>query len=190
MNARRAGDRAWLLEVDESPLRVAAALRAAFPDLEEIVPGHETVLVVGDVDLAGISAADVELPPSRSIEIPVRYDGEDLDEVASLVGLSTEDVVAIHAGTTYTAAFLGGVGPGFAYLVGIDERLVVPRRDEPRTRVPGGTVAIAGPYSGVYPRETPGGWRLLGTTDVVLFDPSRERSSLIEAGDTVRFLPR
>lgn len=189
MKARRAGDRGWLLEVEE-PARVAAALRRSFPELEEIVPGHETVLVIGDFSPVDVPLGEIEQPASAEVEIGVVYDGPDLEEVAGLTGLSVDEVVAIHAGTAYTAAFLGGVGPGFAYLVGIDERLVVPRRDEPRTRVPGGTVAIAGPYCGVYPRETPGGWRLLGTTDAVLFDPSRDRAALIEPGDTVRFLPQ
>jgi KipI family sensor histidine kinase inhibitor len=189
MNARRAGDRAWLLEVDE-PARVAAALRRAYPQLEEVVPGHETVLVVGDFSPVDVPLDDLELPPPAEIVLKVVYDGPDLAEVAGLTGLSADDVIAIHSGTTYTAAFLGGVGPGFAYLVGIDERLVVPRRDEPRTRVPGGTVGIAGPYSGVYPRETPGGWRLLGRTEAVFFDVARERPALINAGDTVRFVPR
>ena len=186
MNARRAGDRGWLLEVDD-PARVAAALRRAYPQLEEVVPGHETVLVVGDVDLDAITIDDVELPLPRDVEIPVIYDGEDLDEVASLTALPVDEVIAIHAATTYIAAFLG-FAPGFAYLVGLDERLVVPRRAEPRTHVPGGTVAIAGPYSGVYPRDSPGGWRLLGHTNATLFDAARDRPALIEAGDRVRFV--
>lgn len=186
---RRVGDRGWLIAADD-PARLAAALRRVYPELEEVVPGHETVLVVGDVAPGEVRPDEIELPPSAEVVLEVVYDGPDLDEVAGLTGLPVDEVVAIHSGTTYTAAFLGGVGPGFAYLVGIDERLVVPRRDEPRTRVPGGTVAVAGPYSGVYPRETPGGWRLLGRTDAVLFDPSRARPSLIDAGDTVRFVPR
>ncbi len=192
MNARRAGDRGWLLEVDESPARVATAIRQAFPQLDEVVPGHETVLVVGDVaveELVAVSARDVVLPAPGEIAIPVAYDGPDLAEVASLTGLSVDDVVAIHSGATYTAAFLG-FAPGFAYLTGLDELLVVPRRTEPRVRVPGGTVAIATCYSGVYPRESPGGWRLLGHTDVSLFDAMRERPALIAAGDAVRFVPR
>lgn len=189
MRTRRAGDRAWLLEVDESPARVAAALRRAYPQLAEVVPGHETVLVVGDADLDRIATESVELPPAQTVEVPVTYDGEDLGEVAELTGLAVDEVVAIHSGTTYTAAFLG-FAPGFAYLVGLDERLAVPRRAEPRERVPGGSVAIAGPYSGVYPRETPGGWRLLGRTDAELFDAARARPALIEAGDRVRFVRR
>jgi KipI family sensor histidine kinase inhibitor len=189
VNARRAGDRGWLLEVEE-PARVAAALRRAFPQLEEIVPGHETVLVVGDFSPVDVPLDEIELQPTAEIVLEVVYDGPDLEEVSGLTGLPVDEVVEIHSGTTYTAAFLGGVGPGFAYLVGVDERLVVPRRHEPRTRVPGGTVGIAGPYSGVYPRETPGGWRLLGRTEAVFFDAARERPSLINAGDTVRFVPR
>jgi KipI family sensor histidine kinase inhibitor len=192
MNARRAGDRGWLLEVDESPDRVAAAIRRAFPQLEEVVPGHETVLVVGDVaveELVAVSAGDVVLPPPAEIVIRVTYDGPDLGEIGSLTGLNVDEVVAIHAGTTYTAAFLG-FAPGFAYLTGLDERLFVPRRAEPRTRVPGGMVAIAGPYSGVYPRESPGGWRLLGRTGASFFDAAREPPALIAAGDRVRFVPQ
>lgn len=189
MNARRAGDRGWLIEAEE-PARLAVAIRRAFPGLDDVVPGHETVLVIGDFIPVDVPLDEIELPPLAEVVLEVVYDGPDLAEVAGLTGLSVDDVVEVHSGTTYTAAFLGGVGPGFAYLVGIDERLVVPRRDEPRTRVAGGTVAIAGPYSGVYPRETPGGWRLLGRTDAVLFDASRERPALIDAGDTVRFVPR
>jgi len=118
----------------------------------------------------------------------VTYDGPDLAEVAELTRLSVDEVVRLHAEATYTAAFLG-FAPGWAYLTGLDERLVVPRRAQPRERVPSGAVAIAGPYTGVYPRESPGGWRLLGSADVVLFDPGSERPALIEAGDRVRFVP-
>jgi KipI family sensor histidine kinase inhibitor len=188
---RRAGDRGWLLEA-ESPLATAAALRATFGDrLEEVVPGHETVLVVGDVPVAELLlvTADAVVPTGRTIEIPVVYDGPDLGEVCELTGLSVDELVRRHAAPTYTAAFLGFL-PGWAYLTGLDPSLVVPRRSQPRVRVPPGTVAIAGPYSGVYPRESPGGWRLLGSTDAVLFDPWREPPALIEAGDRVRFVPR
>jgi len=191
MNARRAGDRGWLLEADV-PLDVAAAVRVSFGNrVEEVVPGHATVLVVGDISAGELLA--VEAPPSsratgRMVEIPVTYDGTDLAEVASLTGLGVDEVIAIHSGTTYTAAFLGFL-PGFAYLVGLDERLLVPRRPQPRTSVAGGTVAIAGPYSGIYPRESPGGWRLLGTTDAALFDETRQQPNLIAAADSVRFVP-
>jgi KipI family sensor histidine kinase inhibitor len=190
---RRAGDRGWLLEA-EAPAAVAEALRARFgARLEEIVPGHETVLVVGDVSPDELEpvAATAASPPAgrRTIELPVVYDGEDLAEVASLAGTSIDEVVRIHASRSYTAAFLG-FAPGFAYLVGLDERLVVPRRAEPRERVPAGSVAVAGPYTGVYPNDSPGGWRLLGRTDAVLFDAARTPPALVAAGDAVRFVPR
>jgi KipI family sensor histidine kinase inhibitor len=190
MSARRAGDRGWLLESD-APRQLAAALRSAF-SLDEVVPGDSTVLVVGDVpldDLLTVEAGAVAAEPARTVEIGVVYDGPDLAEVAELTGLARDEVVEVHTAATYTAAFLGFL-PGWAYLTGLDARLVVPRRPSPRERVPGGSVAIAGPYSGVYPRESPGGWRLLGRTDAVLFDPARGQPALIEAGDLVRFVPR
>ncbi|MDQ6839591.1 MAG: urea amidolyase family protein, partial [Actinomycetota bacterium] len=121
------------------------------------------------------------------IEIPVRYDGEDLDSVAATVGLTTSEVVAIHGATNYRAAFMG-FAPGFAYLVGLPETLVVGRRSEPRAMVPAGSVAIADSYSAVYPRSTPGGWHLLGTSDAVLFDPHRRPAALLAAGTSVRFV--
>ncbi len=193
---RPAGDRALLLELADNAaaVRVAARLRAERPDLVDVVPGHRTVLVtweglrapVGLEALAEEALADSHQPAGREVEIAVTYDGPDLDEVARLTRLSPEEVVERHRGAGYVVGFVG-FAPGFAYLLGLDERLVVPRRSEPRTRVPAGTVAIAGPYAGVYPRESPGGWRLIGRTDAVLFDASRERPALMVAGDRVRF---
>jgi len=194
---RPVGDRALLLELADnaSAVRVAACLRAERPDLVDVVPGHRTVLVTwsgaraptGLEELADDALADSHQPAGREVEIAVTYDGPDLDEVARLTRLSPEEVVERHRAAAYVAAFVG-FAPGFAYLLGLDERLVVPRRSEPRTRVPGGSVAIAGPYAGVYPRESPGGWRLIGRTDAVLFDASRERPALLVAGDRVRFV--
>jgi len=120
--------------------------------------------------------------------LPVRYDGPDLAEVAGRTGLSRADVVRRHAGRTYDVHFLGFV-PGFAYLGPIDPALVLPRRAAPRRRVPAGSVAIAGAQTGVYPLETPGGWHLIGHTDVVLFDSARDPPNLLAAGDRVRFFP-
>ena len=114
------------------------------------------------------------------------YDGPDLAEVARLTGLGEDEVVAAHAGTPWRVAF-GGFAPGFAYLVGGDPRLQVPRRDEPRTRVPAGAVGLAGEFSGVYPRESPGGWQLIGRTDAVMWDLDRDPPALLAAGLTVRF---
>jgi KipI family sensor histidine kinase inhibitor len=194
---RPAGDRALLLQLADNAaaVRVAARLRAERPDLVDIVPGHRTVLVTwagahapsGLEAIAGDAVADTHAPEGCDVEIAVTYDGPDLDEVARLTRLSPEEVVERHRAAEYVAGFVG-FAPGFAYLLGLDEKLVVPRRSEPRTRVPAGSVAIAGPYSGVYPRESPGGWRLIGRTDAVLFDASRERPALLVAGDRVRFV--
>ncbi|WP_377323398.1 allophanate hydrolase subunit 1 [Pimelobacter simplex] len=117
----------------------------------------------------------------------VVYDGPDLAEVAGQTGLSEAEVVAAHTATPWRVAF-GGFAPGFAYLVGGDPRLRVPRRAEPRTTVPAGSVGLAGEFSGVYPRASPGGWQLIGRTDVVLWDLDREPPALLAAGATVRFV--
>jgi len=193
---RRAGDRGWLLELpdDGSASRVARLLRAEHGDgLQEIVPGHRTVLAVGDIGSGELQAtaeralAECEdATEVKTVEIPVTYDGPDLETVAQLTGLGVEEVVARHTRSTYVVAFIG-FAPGFAYLVGGDQRLRVSRRAEPRERVPGGSVAIAGPYSGVYPRESPGGWQLIGRTEVSLFDVDRHPPALLGAGNHVRF---
>ena len=124
--------------------------------------------------------------PGRTVEIPVVYDGADLEAVAQLAGLSAEEVVERHTAAEYAVAFIG-FAPGFAYLIGGDERLAVPRLPKPRERVPAGSVAIAGPYSAIYPRDSPGGWRLLGRTSLTLFDPQRTSPALLASGDRVRF---
>lgn len=120
------------------------------------------------------------------VELDVVYDGPDLDEVARMTGLSADEVVAAHTATPVRVGF-GGFAPGFAYLVGGDSRLHVPRRAEPRTRVPQGAVGLAGEFSGVYPRETPGGWQLIGRTDAVLWDVDRPLPALLVPGNWVRF---
>jgi KipI family sensor histidine kinase inhibitor len=117
----------------------------------------------------------------------VTYDGPDLDDVTRLTGLSRAEVVAAHTGTPWRVAF-GGFAPGFAYLVGGDPRLRVPRRVRPRPSVPAGSVALAGEFSGVYPRSSPGGWQLLGRTDTVLWDVDRDPPALLTPGTIVRFV--
>ena len=189
---RPAGDRATLIEVPDnaSAVRLARLLRAERSDLVDVVVGHTTVLVTWPDEVAGLGELPVASEPGpagRLIELPVVYDGPDLEEVAALTGLSPEEVVRRHTGAELVAAFLG-FQPGFAYLIGGNALLHVPRREVPRTQVPGGTVAIAGPYSGVYPRDSPGGWRLLGTTSSVMFDPAREPPALLAPGDRVRFV--
>jgi KipI family sensor histidine kinase inhibitor len=195
VTVRPAGDQGALIELPDNgaALRLAGLLREERSDLLDVVIGHTTVLVtwagekpdLGDaVKRALVAEAG---PAGRLVEIPVVYDGPDLDEVARLTGLSPEEVIARHTGAEHVAAFIG-FQPGFAYLTGGDTLLHVPRRDVPRTRVPGGTVAIAGRYSGVYPRESPGGWRLLGSTTALMFDPAREPPALLAPGDRVRFV--
>lgn len=194
---RPVGDRGLMLDLpDGTASRVAGLISAQLAGLVDVVPGHRTVLVTWDVEPSredlvalarrGIAAAESS-DEGRHHEIPVRYDGRDLETVAELAGLSVADVVGRHVESEYTVAFLG-FAPGFAYLVGGDEGLHVPRRAEPRQRVPGGSVAVAGPYSGIYPREGPGGWQLLGTTNAELFDPGRLPPALMAAGDRVRFV--
>ncbi len=129
--------------------------------------------------------------PAGTVEIPVCYGGalgEDLETLARSRGLSAEAVVAIHSGVTYHVHMLGFV-PGFAYLGGLDERLATPRRATPRPRVPAGSVAIADGQTAIYPLETPGGWHLIGRTPLQLFRADASPPSLLNAGDTVRFVP-
>ncbi len=194
---RPAGDRAVLLELADNAeaVRVAARVRASLDGVCDVVPGHRTVLVTWpgparpDELEAVVAGDDVVSAPPREHALSVVYDGPDVAEVAAFASLSPEEVVGRHAAARYVVGFLG-FAPGFAYLLGGDERLHVPRREEPRARVPAGSVAVAGVYSGVYPRESPGGWRLLGRTDAVLFDPARDPPALFAAGDRVRFVAR
>lgn len=195
------GDRAVLVELGSTQEAVAyaAALRARPSDpVGEVVPAARTVLVVA---AAGAAVADLrqalaEVRPEPSaaalddapvVEVPVRYDGEDLADVAELTGLTEEQVVAAHTGQTWQVAF-GGFAPGFGYLLGEDDRLHVPRRNEARTKVPAGAVGLAGEYSGIYPRPSPGGWQLIGRTDAVLWDLERDPAALLSPGVRVRFV--
>ena len=114
------------------------------------------------------------------------YDGEDLAEVAEHLGVSSDELVRRHQAATWTVAFTG-YAPGFGYLVGDDDLFEVPRRPSPRTRIPAGSVALAGRFSGVYPRESPGGWQLIGRTDARMWDLDREPPALLQPGATVRF---
>lgn len=194
------GDQGLLLELSDTLEVVgwATAIRdAGLPEVVDVVPAARTVLVVVDrpSSVAGVRTAvarlgptpDTELATGPTVEVPVRYDGPDLDDVARLTGLSTTEIVQAHTATPWAVAF-GGFAPGFAYLVGGDSRLEVPRRAEARTRVPAGAVGLAGEFSGIYPRESPGGWQLLGTTDLVMWDLHRETPALLQPGARVRFV--
>ncbi|HEX2314441.1 MAG TPA: 5-oxoprolinase subunit PxpB [Thermomonospora sp.] len=198
MRIRRAGDTALLVEV-ESPHRLHAAVRAAgVPGVVEVVPGERTVLIVTDPERCDLERLASRLPtldlPETAesarppVEIPVVYDGADVGEVAELTGLPPQEVVRRHAAGSYVVAYLG-FSPGFGYLTGLDPALHVPRRATPRTSVPAGSVAIAGPYAAVYPSASPGGWRLLGRTEAVLWDVDRDPPALLEPGTRVRFVP-
>jgi KipI family sensor histidine kinase inhibitor len=194
------GDSALLLECDSTGevLAWAKAIKAAeLPDVLDIVPAARTVLVTltapraqtsARQQLAGIRIENIEHEPAGRADavIDVVYDGADLADVARLTGLSVDDVVAAHTGTPWRVGF-GGFAPGFAYLIEGDSRLEVPRRDEPRTKVPAGAVGLAGAFSGVYPRESPGGWQLIGHTDAVLWDVDRADPALLAPGMWVQF---
>jgi KipI family sensor histidine kinase inhibitor len=202
IRVQSAGDAALLVETSDlaTAHRLHAAVRAArIPGVVEVVPGERTVLVVtspGRCDLARLAAVLPTLPlpeacdsDAAPITIPVDYDGEDLDEVAALTGFSRSEVIERHAAGSYLVAYLG-FAPGFAYLTGLDPALHVPRLQTPRTEVPAGSVAIAGPYAAVYPAGSPGGWRLLGRADIALWDTHSDPPSVLRPGTRVRFTPR
>ena len=140
-------------------------------------------------DAGSVDAAIVGDSASRIVEIPTHYDGEDLAEVAAMSTLSVDELIALHSGREYTAFFLGFL-PGWAYCGQVDPRIKAPRLPSPRPRIAPGTVAVIDGQTGVYSFPSPGGWRLIGSTDAVMFDPAREQPSLLRAGDRVRFVPR
>jgi len=182
--------------------RIGAIIRSsAIPHTEEVVAAYTSLTVFYDslhvsyerlsreilgrcarVDSAG------ETPVGREHRIPVEYRGPDLDNVASAVGLTAEAVIEIHSARWYSVDLLGFV-PGWAFMSELDERLELPRRPQPRPRVPAGSVAIARRQTGIYPFDTPGGWHIIGHTTVTLFDPKRKEPSLFRAGDRVKFEP-
>ncbi len=184
------GDTALLL--DCASLEEAYDWYAAL-DEADVVLGAQSVLLRGNpakmrklVGRTTPRGADVgrSSPP---IDIAVRYDGVDLDEVAASIQLSPSDVVELHGARPWTVAF-SGFAPGFSYLVGGDPRLMVPRRASPRTRIPAGSVALADRFSGIYPSDSPGGWQIIGHTDAQLWDLDREPPALLAAGQRVRFV--
>lgn len=176
--------------------------RGELPAVRDIVPAARTVLLDGIADpapgardrlareLASWRVEPLRREGGEPVEVPVIYDGPDLDEVAALWGVGADEVAALHSRTAFRVAFCG-FAPGFGYLTGLPERLHVPRRTTPRTRVPAGAVALAGPYTGVYPRPSPGGWQLVGRMPDpgALWDPGREPAALLVPGTPVRFVP-
>ncbi len=176
---------------------------ASLAGIVERVPTYRSLLVVFDplntdgaalqaeiLRLAGGELTESPLAPGRLIEIPVRYggnDGPDLGDVATHCGFTPADVIAQHAAVTYQVAMLGFT-PGFTYLLGLSPALATPRLATPRLQVPPGSVGIAGSQTGIYALSTPGGWRIIGRTPLLLFDPNRDKPFLVEAGDRVRFV--
>lgn len=202
----RVGESAWLLELARTAEVLAARSaveQLADPTIVDVVPGATTLLVVADPaalpdprrfeaierDARAGRAWTADTGPERVHEIPVRYDGDDLAELAARAACAPADFAARHATITYRVAFVG-FQPGFAYLGGLPQELHAPRRATPRPRVPAGSVAIGGEWTGVYPLATPGGWNLIGTTDALLFDARRDAPALLQPGDGVRFVPR
>ncbi|CAI8881866.1 5-oxoprolinase/urea amidolyase family protein [Pseudomonas jessenii] len=194
-----AGSNRFLIDLDDldTTIQLFDALSiSSIKGIVEIVPGARTLLVTYDPlvtlprDLyEAISSVTLEDLVERSgvlVEIPVRYDGEDLSYVAEYLGWTVDKVIQRHSEATFTVAFTG-FAPGFAYMTCDDPAFEVPRRDSPRTRIPAGSVALAGRFCGIYPSDTPGGWQLLGTTTVPMWDVNRERAALFSPGDRVRF---
>ena len=209
---RPVGETAFTIEfgdrVDADLNRRVHALDALLEDapldgIVERVPTYRSLLIVFDPLTTNVAALQTELlrlatgdlaqspiAPGRLIKIPVRYggsDGPDLDDVAAHCGLTPADVIAQHAAVTYQVAMLG-FAPGFTYLLGLPPALATPRLATPRLRVPPGSVGIAGNQTGIYALSTPGGWRIIGHTPLLLFDPDRDKPFMVEAGDRVRFV--
>ncbi|MGH3342498.1 MAG: 5-oxoprolinase subunit PxpB [Carbonactinosporaceae bacterium] len=199
MRLLRCGDTGLLAELDD--LDAVLALYAELvdttpPGVVELVPAARTLLLRcrPGADLPTVARAvraarprPGRRPAGERIEIPVVYDGEDLAEVAHLTGLDERGVVNAHTGHEWTVAFCG-FSPGFGYLVAAGSGLKVPRRATPRTRVPAGAVGLAGDFSGVYPRSSPGGWQLVGHTTAAIWDLSRDPPALLRPGVRVRFV--
>jgi len=207
------GDSALMVELgdvfDESVAAWARTL-AQLWDFGPAVPAYTSVVVSFDPDHVDAEIAERKLHDlvdhgpmykyeaapnaphairTRLVEIPTRYDGPDLDDVAKSSGMSRDELVRVHSEREYSAIFLGFL-PGWAYCARLDPRIVATRLPSPRPRVPAGSVAVVDGQTGVYPYDSPGGWRLIGSTDAVMFDPDRNPASLIRAGDRVRFVPR
>jgi len=194
------GSAALMLELEslEDVLAVyAALLDDTPPGVLDLVPAARTLMLLLDpaqTEPAAVERAVRQVTPRHNdrehgdlLEIPVVYDGEDLDEVGKLTGWGADGVIERHTGTEWTVAFCG-FAPGFGYLVSDSGGFDIPRRSTPRTKVPPGAVALAGEFAGVYPRESPGGWQLIGSTDLQTFDLDREPPALLTPGTRVRFV--
>ena len=199
MNVRPMGDGALLVETRNSAeaqsLRRVLLMEAP-AGVMQLVPGYRSLLLVADPLVIDLDSFAERLPEllrtptparaARSHKVLVSYGGEDLDATAKSLDMTVEEVIRRHSGAVYTVAFLG-FAPGFPYLTGLDPKLVMPRLATPRTHTPEGAVAVAGEFTGIYPGSTPGGWHVLGRTNLKLFDAAREPPALFAPGDQVRF---
>lgn len=186
-----------LKDLDQTLSVFEALARRTLPGVNELVPGARTILVcyrpsaiTPEQIVAAVEQLDLtskSTPPAPLVEIEVNYDGEDLADVALLLGMSPQKIIDLHTGSQYTVGFTG-FAPGFAYLTGGHPLLNVPRRDSPRTRIPAGAVALGGAFSGIYPRQSPGGWQLIGSTLAPMWDLKRLLPALLQPGDRVRFI--
>ncbi len=194
-------ERGLMLACGQEALARYRAMQArSWPEVEDVVPADSSLLVVlkpGEAPSPALLEVLSEKAPADTVtaftvhEIPVRYGGEagpDLSHLARAAGLLEADFIRLHAAAEYTVAFLG-FQPGFAYLDGMPLVLRAPRRASPQVRLPAGSVAIGGAYTGIYPAEGPGGWHVIGQTRTVLFDPLRLSPALFAPGDRVRFIP-
>jgi KipI family sensor histidine kinase inhibitor len=210
LTARPLGDSAFTIVFgsEKSPELLQRIHAAAFavsaaviPEVEDVVSAYLSLAifydplktsyeevsakVLGVCERGSVTASSRNA--SRTLDIPVTYDGPDLEDVATALALSIEDVIGRHLARTYSVDLIGFV-PGWAYLSELDPALHLPRRAQPRPRVPAGSVAIAGNQTGVYPLVTPGGWHIIGHTDSVMFDPTREPPAVLRPGDRVHFV--
>jgi KipI family sensor histidine kinase inhibitor len=196
-----AGPRALLIELagqgEVEALHAEISRRraaGAIPPVEDVVPAARTILLDGLGDPAALAAElpawrypPAEAARGRLVEIPVTYDGADLAEVARGWDMSVPEAISTHLSLSHRVAFCG-FAPGFAYLSGLPAELAVPRRNSPRPRVPAGSVALAGEFTGIYPRSSPGGWQLVGRTGIQLWDAGAEPPALLTPGTRVRFV--
>ncbi|MCR5559440.1 MAG: 5-oxoprolinase subunit PxpB [Schwartzia sp.] len=206
------GDRALVVDfgeyidetVNDSVNRLARKIQEHHLDgIQEMIPTFRSLLILFDpertsmrrvrseIERLDITASESESKERRILRIPCCYGGkygEDLKDMEQVTGLSREEIISIHSGTDYRVYMLGFL-PGFAYLGGLDERIAAPRLKTPRLSIPAGSVAIGGNQTGVYPIDSPGGWRIIGSTPIAFYDPSKENPILCKAGDYIRFVP-
>ena len=204
-----AGDRALVAEfgksIDEETNRKVQQLCRTLEEqpvrgVTELVPTFRSLMICYDPKIVTyrklvkklegrqLSEDKKEESAKRILEVPCCYDGEDLEDMETITGLSREEIISIHSGTTYKIYMLGFL-PGFVYLGGLDARICAPRLASPRTRIPAGSVGIGGNQTGVYPMASPGGWRLIGRTPLRFYDPARPEPILCRAGEYIRFVP-